>query len=58
MKIKSRQNMNPYFRWMPNGMIHILLILIFPIYILGVVGNHSLKELLTDWWDDFWAYYK
>lgn len=57
MKTKYRENMMKGFRWIPNGLIHLILILFIPIYFIGLLSAYSLKELALDWWDDFNSFY-
>jgi hypothetical protein len=53
MKKQYKDNMNIIFRWMPNGIIHLAIILLLPIYIVFGIFKGGISALLKEWWGEF-----
>jgi len=53
MKKQYKDNMNVFFRWMPNGVIHLFIILLIPVYIVFGMFKGGLIEVMKEWWSEF-----
>ena len=53
MKVNYKDNMNIIFRWMPNGVMHLAIILLIPIYLIVGIFKGGLIEVMKDWWSEF-----
>jgi len=53
MKKQYKDNMNFIFKWMPNGVMHLTIILLLPVYIVFGIFKGGISELLKEWWGEF-----
>ena len=55
MKTNYRDNMNRVFRYLPNGLMHLVIVAFIPLYLIIGIFKGGLIEVMKEWWGEFWA---
>jgi hypothetical protein len=58
MKVKQREHLNGIFEYMPNGIIHIIIFLTLPMFIVLGVFKGGVPDALKEWWGELFCIYK
>ena len=55
MRKKYRDHLNVPFKYMPNGVIHIFILMLLPVFIIMGVFKYGLIDAMEEWWGTFYA---